>query len=851
MMTDSRRLYRTRLFALFLMTCVAGTAFVASSATAAVSYTGSVETTDNTGATKTTFFQGEPVFANVGLAYEGAPYNDYITVSLVRTTDGMVVSHYHAWTNNPEVGWTNGSVTGYNLFSGTGFDGDLMTYDVVATVVGQEFARASIVVIKTGLSLEPDTWGYGPGQEISITLGTTHTTDVFYVQIVNETGATKVNWTGQVALDGRWFTTWTIPDDFPDGTFVINVRDTATHAIWNSNSFLVQKYGLFVMSDRDYLLPGESAHITYTVLDVATFTQITGVTVNYSAHWVNDTGGEEWQNGTLAGSDGMQTYDIPTDIALCSDTEITYWANETAGTRSVESYLYLYTGVLQADIQIDSGPYVPGQEVEVRIIAEVGSESLAGAEVDISVEKNMTLIAGYGAADLFTGADGTVSHRFILATDASRGSYVVTATISKAGHIVTRTAVFNVEWSGELVITLDKTYYHSGEAVGLEFQTFWNNEEVTGASVFYVVVTSAGVLETGSTTSGAASFTIPITEYYYFYVEALVNLDGYQMNNWAAATVTMGDVVIAPADDNYAALDRIEFNYEVVTLLTTATLEYTITDDNGMIVANAGLPFSASGSIAYDVPAVPSASYTCTLVLSTSGGQEVRDDATAHLLNDYEFVITAGSSPYLSGQFKPGETLDIEYAITPRGAPSLPLYVLIILTSWSDSTYTLVTSDEQGTLQMQIPATASNGYAYVQASLYDGVSDEWLADSTTALTISDDAGEWDTTIGDMQNETERLRLELIAARDALNETDDDLEGIQTQLDNALSSLNVTLDELSEMQEQMDSLGDDIEGVDGEISDRPTSGTIAMWVVIAIIVSAVIAVALTMLVSRRK
>ena len=273
----------------------------------------------------------------------------------------------------------------------------------------------------------------------------------------------------------------------------------------------------------------------------------------------------------------------------------------------------------------------------------------------------------------------------------------------------------------------------------------------------------------------------------------------------------------------------------------------------------------------------------------------------------YQLEIMMEDSPYLSGAFKPGETVDVGYSIDEGGSPAIALYRLTFYVSWSDQAQTILTSETTGTLQMHIPVTAADGVGWIGADLYDGLTDAWLSSAQSSIVVSASADSLDAeveqlksnisalssqldavieqnawlesqlnstgstlssiwqelnaseaSIVTLQSEIDLLKSELSATRAALNTTSDDiwlvidmLDAMEEQLDSALGDLNATLEELTAMEEELNSMQDDIDNVDSEISERPTSGTIAMWLVLAMVVSAVVAVVVTIVLGKRR
>jgi len=813
------------------------------------------------------------VYVDVELNYQGTPYDGNIRVELQRTTDGWVYDWFNERTNDPVVGWYNSSQDNTWLDTWAGIPGDMMTYDVVVYYTGtwDEIARKTIVVKDTGLWLDPPDDPYYPGEQVTVTLITTYTTDVFYVQIVNETGATMKNWSGQVALEGWWQTVWTVAADFPDGDFTLNVRDQGSHAIWNQVFFAVQKYVLMIDRDRSNFLPGETARITYAVFEIATLAPYTGGTITYSAHWLNNSGNDTWQNGTLVGSEGTQSFIVPSDIALYSDVEITYWANDTAGTRTAEYTLWLYINTLSADIGLDYGPYMPGDTVMIEVSAWVGWSNLPDANVDIAVIRAGTAIAEYGASGLTTDAYGVAMHSFQLALNESKGNFVVNVAVSKAGQSVTRMTSFEVEWNGGLTIELDRERYYSGDTVTASFQVFWNTEYLSGQTVTYLVGTNLGLLTIGNTTTGSVSFDLPSDYYGVLWMEAVVNLNGYLLSDIRMAEVVLADVLVSAVRDNYDASDVIEFDYAIVSMAPGANLRYEIVNSMGIRVAGSSLPLVENGTISFTVPAMPADSYTCIVSLVTPGGTVISAYDTATLSAQYELVIQVQGSSHLLGSFEPGETAVMEYTILEHGLQALPAYELKIYTSWDDER-TVITTDTRGNVSLPISEDASNGWAWIEVALYDGMNDLYLAGAQAMISIDAAAGEWDLVIEGLEEDVTLLseqisdqgnvtRATLADIWDQVNTTQAAIDVLRDNLQTTLDAVNVAnadielimadLDAMDEqleaLQTQLETLQEDMGAVEDDVSARPTGASVATWlaIAVAVLIGAAVVIALVM------
>jgi len=749
---------KSRILSIALASSLLATALVALSTSAATPYTGSVTTTDNLGAAKTLFFYGDNVYVNAEQKLDNVWYSGQITVALISTVTGNVLSHYHVTTNNPDVGWNNGSVSGWSFWTGAwGITGDLTVYDVALYQgnFGEELARSSITVKMTGLTLNPPPQAppapsYYPGEEITVTYITTHTTDMFYTQIINSTGATMANWTAQIAPSGYISWPWDIASDFPDGAFVMNVRDSTTSTIWASRNLWVQKYFFEVTSDRDDYLVGEEASIRYTVLDQASMTPFTDIVVSYSARWVNSTGNDTWENDTLTTSSGTHLFAIPSNANVSHDVEITYWANETGTTRSAMAIVTLDIENLYGAVEVDATTYTPGDMVTATVTALAGASDLPNAAVSISVEKNGTAIAAYGATGLTTDPSGVAVHSFILDPATAQGTYVVNVTISKLGFSIVRMTVFTVLWGGFLTVTLDKAYYYGGDDVQMTFRTVWNNQEITTGSVAYKVTATFGIMVTGNTSTNEASFPIPQDYSGGLTILAQTNKDGYLLQKTVNTQVHFATLVLTADADSYKQGDTIRFHFEVVTSLSSAELAYSIVDDDGVEVASGTPAFASSGAFSYDVPDQhASDSYEATMTLTSTSGAFVEASVTVDIVADYELTIWIGKSGYASGEFKPGQTLKIHYSIDTHSYAQLPVYQLIVEIAGDPMEHSFLVTESQGVIEVKIPKEGAIAFTELGVELRDPVADNHLSGSGSIVAVNSELGSWDKSVAGM------------------------------------------------------------------------------------------------------
>jgi hypothetical protein len=726
---------------------------------ATVYFTGTVQTTDDAGDPQDVFFRGEEVYVRVETFYMGNLSVEDIRVE-IQETNGFVRDWFTAVTDDPEDGvyesWSAAPWAEY-LTTNSYFEGEVKVYYVVVYVdTGwwTEVARVPIQVKNEGLTLDPPSWGmYYPGQEVTVTIITSETED-FYVQLVNDTYEDFENWTSLETSDGWYSFVWVIDADMPDGDYTMNVRAEDNNVVWYSQWVGIQKYELLVDSNQFYVLPGDTVTIIYDVVEISTLTPYVGATIEYRVEWLNESGNLTWETGTMPGGSGEYEFAIPDDIALYSDIEVMFWANES-DERTAMSFLLFTIGTIGADLIVDDGPYTPGDTVSVEVDAWITdewwgwTEELSGAEVDIMVMKNGTVIAAYGVSGMITDITGVVMYEFDLSTSAAKGTYIVVATVSKLGYEIERAAAFDVEWSGELTVEFEKEYYYSGQTAAFSFKVVWNNEEIAVNSVYYMVYNDYGMVATGNTSSGEATYAIPLNYIGELWVDAVTVMDGYFLYGDDWVDVYMADLVVYPEDEYYRAGGTVTFVYQVITEIVDPTLSYSITDIDGVRVAGADLPLAMTGSIDFAVPAVdPSERYTAKVTVDDGHGHVVSGTASAWLYAQYEIQIWLDSSAgYTSRAFEPGATVTIAFSVANIGAAHLDVYRIVFYSSYDYIDHNMLVSAATGTFTLVVPDSVGDGTYWVYASLQDPVSSDWLSSDSVSLLVKSEQSTWDKSVG--------------------------------------------------------------------------------------------------------
>jgi hypothetical protein len=751
---------KNRILGIVLALCLMAVAFAAVPTSAEIYYTGSVQTTDDTGDLQDAYYRGDRVYVAVEVYYMGELSAEDILVEMFDQS-GNSVSSFYATADDPDVGtyesWA-ALPTHWLTTNGLDFAAGVAVGDVVVSAYDGwdyvEFDRTQVIVKDEGLTVSPDTWLFYPGETVTITLITAQTVD-FYVEIVNYTYDDIENWTNEEAADGYWSTVWTIPTDTPDDDYMINVREESNHDVWYTYYMTIQMYELLVDANRYYVLPGETVDIYYEVVEVATMTSYDEVSLEWQAMWMNESGNDTYDSGTMPGSAGTWQFDVPTNIALYSWIQITFWANDTED-RVAESWVYMTIGQMAADMILDDGPYMPGETVSVEVYTSVFEESygwiyedsLPGATVEISVSFNDTEIDEYGAAGLVTDVSGTVSHDFDLADDAPQGAYIVTVTVSKLDYEVEMMAVFSVEYGGEMTVEFDKEYYYSGQIATFAFTAYWNNQEIAGESIFYMVYDDIGLVFTDNSTTGTGAYQINSTYVGGLWIEAVMNLDGYMLNGYAATDVEMADVVLTPSSSEYRPGDNVVFSYSIITEISSAELSFNIVDDMGVEALSGDLSFTPMGSFNLTIPAEPSESYTATITMNDNLGHIVSDEATTWLATYHEIDLwLISSSGFTSRAFEAGTTLTFGYSIDSYAGTDLEVYEIRVYNWNDDVTFRLLVTATDGEFEYTIPENALDGGYGVEVDLYDPIASDYLDYDYVSYTVMNDQSLWDKSVG--------------------------------------------------------------------------------------------------------
>ncbi len=765
---------KSRILSIALAISMIAVLFAALPTRGAVTYTGTVITTDSSGIPKTSFLQGEDVYVNVTVMTDGVPSDEQIFVVLQRSNDGHQISSFTTFSDNPVVGVYNSTIAASHLHLTTGHSitGDVQSYNLIVTVYGNQIAEVQIVVRATGLHLSPvpNSPAYWPGEVITATLvvNEAQTAEVFYVQVLNETDvATTLNYTDQTALSGFWTAQFQISQNLPDGTYHMNVRAKADNSIWYTVYFNVRAFDLTINSNRDTFLPGETATISYVVTDLASLSQVaSGLLINYSVEYQNKTGNLTWKNGTLPATSNIWSLVLPTNgtaadsIGLFSNIDgagsvkVTVTAKMSAGDREIESTLYLDVGLLGGSVDMASHNLMPGVTAAVEIVATVAGDDLPGATASVVVMKNGTeVVSAFGISGLTTDQFGDAGYAFTIPSNAVLGTYnyIVKATISKLGYTIQRETQFSVSDSFYLDISWNKAYYVAGEEATVSFQPVLNGQAATVDVIGYTIQTGEQVLASANTTALSVTVTVPAGYSGTIHCDASTHIDGVIVDNSATADVVFAELGLVSRASGYRPGDTLQFEWTIVTSLTSANLTYEIWDGNGLKVASGAPAFAKSGSFEFKVPdANPliAHSYTAYIAMTSASAGIRTASASVTLVAAQELLVWA-ESPYATGDFAPGGKVKIHYELAGNVLETRSSIRLHVDADWNTVEFDYVVDKASGTITYTLPKNNPAGPMEISVDAYDAATGAFLGGDTTAIVVNTETSGWDRSIGGM------------------------------------------------------------------------------------------------------
>jgi hypothetical protein len=614
----------------------------------------------------------------------------------------------------------------------------------------------------TGLWIEESPFTHNdrffvPGETISIHVEGLED-DVYNILIIYDPGGAdsqKRKWDNRtVPSSEELVLTYQIPDSAASiENYEVQIwdQDMLVQYWWWDYWYRVVLFDADMEVERDNYIAGERVTAHYMCWYMRDHSHVTDGFIDWVVE--EDATNTEINSGGVTVNDaddavGTFSFDLGTGIATGWYT-VHFWLNDSdSGAPDHVTYITDNFEVedLEVDVDLDKFPavYAPGESVRVTVYVDIDGERVAGAEVDIIVREEGDVVSAYGASDLLTKSDGTVTHIFTLETNiADDTEFEVEAEVRLEDVTVSDIVLFIVEEEaiGDLEVTLkfDKHIYVTGETITAtaEVQTsgtstadisyrFWIRHDWSGGDLIYWTIQTSNELQ----------WTIPdeFSGDLWFRVDAK-NSEGYEDWDSDGVDVVYGHLLVDADKKEYEAGDMITVSFELVTnVMTNPEFFYT--------VLATGLPIESGPAgtedFTFEVPAIPADWYTF-VVRAIDEGYDVQGQDTSRILAGFFMTFSFDKEAY-----SPGDTMTVTYEIKARGISTLPGTFEIDYGLMNGPMYSKQTTSAKGTLKYKIPEGINEGHQLF------GVSEGSTASAVESVYVMSGLNpfEW-TRAGDM------------------------------------------------------------------------------------------------------
>lgn len=578
--------------------------------------------------------------------------------------------------------------------------------------------QGAAVVLTPGLYTGTNT--YVPGETMTVTAYAT-AGDVLNFQFWNAaTGVPTSTITNQtVGASGQKVVQFTIPTSWADGnTYQVHVTDVTSGQMRN-RAFSIHTYDFRVWTDRAAYLPGDTVVISWSATLIKDGSPAPPGVGDVQAFTAGGTNLMPTGHYDFNASQGSFSFALSTGLAPYQDATAYGWFNDTAGLRLETSTSGFSIGNLRLTVTTDQGTYPPGGIVTVDITSRVQVSPFGpgpfdptepGIVVNVTVSDLATGIpvAAYGKTNLVTDIHGNVAYLFQLNATPTTGSYQVSADGTANGVItVSQGTTFNVASTTSITVllTLNKSQYLSGDVIDATASAAPAGTYTYSWTVMDVTNFPGTTLGVSSGSSGAYTYAIPAT------FKGSIQVSVYANDGLGHASPTASRTV--GVDFGYLALslDRTEYNPgETITatfslvhgsaVLTNPTYYYKVEDVGGRMVASGNVN---GNTVSFTTPNPSSSAYTF-LITASQDGRTVQGTATAFQVSGFLLSISLDKTSYL-----PGDTIQISYAITPRGNSVLPIQFHFQVWLFGGTATQVTTTSATGVLGLGIPQGTSSG----------------------------------------------------------------------------------------------------------------------------------------------
>lgn len=731
-----------RLFGLVIVLSLLLAGLLIPAGSRAAPYSGNVRTTDDTGVTKTLFFDPDRIYFKVTFYDNGVPTSQDLRVA-VEDENGFWIDTRNIRTNRPVAGqyesWTIGT---FFRPMDLGMGDFTMSVWLWGGVLEWLELYSTTFTVGPFVELRPEQFPYVPGDDTTIAV-VVNTPDRVNVTIRNETGAIVTAWNNQTLSGFRLDIAWTVSSNLPDGFYTIEVNSSVDSSLLVMTGFDVQLYEIFALPDRQAYLPGESIWVAVLAWNIRTAAPVP-VTWEWRMDYEDTALGPLTATGSASGVARFEIV-IPASADVLTDPVVMLWANDTDGRSHSAGFSVDLGAVDLFRLRTDRNFYNPGEIVRVTVEVRVAGDPLPDATVDLKVYWAGSTNVLYSASGLKTNAMGTTQWVFALGTGASPGTYSVVANATKLGSLDTATANFVVsDISGTIGLTLtpDKSVYYSGDTVNITYELRVNGSVVSSTAA-WVASDGAIYLASGSSTTGSLSFVIPSNYAGSFDVEMIASTaDGDMASGGTSILVLVGDLVVAAATQEYTPGQAIPVRYDIAgNWGASTTVLWTFEDTMGNVIAS-GTVTGTNGSFTITPPSDATGTLSLSVWATDPTGKSLSETLWLTPYSDLQLRISVKTqSAVAGGSFEPGDVITIHYEFVAIGDATLPSIVSLSYGLLGVGAQANAVGGDQGDLQYTIPAEASDAtYLLLVAGGGENAVTTLIVDANPPISTTEVAG---------------------------------------------------------------------------------------------------------------
>jgi len=569
--------------------------------------------------------------------------------------------------------------------------------------------------------------------------------------------------------------TWKVSASAPLGGNVSYNITVGTFATYSSGS---PRSGSIVLPGESITTAWEAVFDT----NDAPATTVTNVAIDGWYYGANDTYTNLFAGGIVtlpATAFGSYTWTVPANATYDDDVYVELWTtivvNGVVAENHTTESVYLVGGVVVYGFDMvanggycnpNSDGYYPYYESGsyVQVCAEVGAGAedgftpVAGLPVAINFWNGTKVVTPPGnvPTTLTSNASGDIAFSF-LASYPQFSSYYQYPYYNSVNLTVTYTAAKPVPANGEYTAWSNNTFYMepSGTTVGVTVSlnqlTYFPGQTITAtwtltstnatqtgtvaAVAWYLYSDATGnFLGQGTITSTATTGTLPVTlpagftgeftieviasnatSSFYGYVSAVVQSPTLALNPNSITFAPGTSVTVTAVAWGDGSIGNAVITYQVYAIFAQGYFGY----GGGGYTTTGTVGNGSSFTINVPSTGAPS-SYEIYAYLASSTAGTVAS-AYLQLTQSWGYNVWVGigtQSHYSDGSFQPGQTITVNYQITPYGNAPLPvLYSFDVYLYSSQIGSMITTTSTSGSFQFTIPSNQPSGIIFLEVEL--------------------------------------------------------------------------------------------------------------------------------------